>query len=77
MVGMKPRDKEEVKPTAEKSKTFGTVSTITTEAIQDDDQVKHGATANHGATGNHETTTSRVGRFDGEVRSSRQKTEVQ
>ena len=32
---MKPREKEEVVPTTEKSKTFGTVSAITTEAKQD------------------------------------------
>ena len=58
MVGMKPRDKEEVEPTSEKGKTFGTVSTTTTEAIQNDEQIKHGATASHGATANHEKTTS-------------------
>ena len=57
MVGMKSRDIVEEEPKAEKGKTFGTVSTITTEANQDDDQVKHGATANHGATTDHETTT--------------------
>ena len=58
MVGMKSRDivKEEQK--AEKGKTFGTVSTRTTEANQDDDQAKHGAKASHGATADHETTTS-------------------
>ena len=50
MVGMKPRDKKEVEPTAEKGKTFGTVSTITTEAIQNNEQIKHGATANHEKT---------------------------
>ena len=32
MVGMKPREKEEVILTTEKSKTFGTVSAITAEA---------------------------------------------
>ena len=58
MVGMKPRDKEEVKPTAEKGKTFGTVSTITTEVIQNDEQRKYGATANRGATASHEKTAS-------------------
>ena len=42
-VGMKPRDKEEVEPTAEKGKTFGTVTTITTE-------VKHGAKVKHETT---------------------------
>ena len=47
MVRMKPREKEEVVQTTEKSKTFGTVSAITTEAKQDDEQVKSGATANH------------------------------
>ena len=47
MVGVKPREKEEVLQTTEKSKTFGTVSAITTEAKHDDEQVKSGATANH------------------------------
>ena len=32
MVGMKPREKEELTTMTEKGKTFGTVSTITTEA---------------------------------------------
>ena len=58
MVGMKSRDIVEEEPKAEKGKTFGTVSTITTEANQDDDQAKHGATASHGATADHETTTA-------------------
>ena len=44
---MKTKEKEEVVPTTEKSKTFGTVSAITTEARQDDEQIKIGATANH------------------------------
>ena len=47
MVGMKPREKEEVVQTNAKSKTFGTVSAITTEAKQDDEQIKSGARANH------------------------------
>ena len=55
--GMKSRDIVEEEPTAEKGKTFGTVSTITKEANQDDDQVKHGATASRGAFADHETTT--------------------
>ena len=50
MVGMKPREKEVVVTTTEKSKAFGTVSAITTEAKQDDEQVKRGATANHEKT---------------------------
>ena len=40
----------EEEPKAEKGKTFGKVSTITTEANQDDDQVKHGAAADHETT---------------------------
>ena len=32
MVGMKPREKEELTTTTEKGKNFGTISTITTEA---------------------------------------------
>ena len=57
MVGMKTRDTVEDETKAEKGKTFGTVSTITTEANQGDDQVKNGSTASHGATADHETTT--------------------
>ena len=50
MVGMKPREKEEVVLKTEKSKTFGTVSAKTTAAKQDDEQIKRGATANHEKT---------------------------
>ena len=50
MVGMKPREKEEVIPTTEKGKIFETVSAITTEAKQDEEQVTHGATANQEKT---------------------------
>ena len=50
MVGMKPREKKEVVQTTEKSKTFGTVSAITTEAKQDDEKIKCGAIANHEKT---------------------------
>ena len=39
MVGMKPREKEEVIAATEKGKTFGTVSTITTESKQDKEQL--------------------------------------
>ena len=46
MVGMKPKEKEEVIPTTKKGKSFGTVSAITTEARQDEEQVTHGASAN-------------------------------
>ena len=57
MVGMKSRDVAAEESKAEKGRTFGTVSTITTEANQDDDQVKKGAVATDGATPNHEKTT--------------------
>ena len=46
MVGMKPRDKEEATAATDKSKTFGTVSTITKEAGQEKEQVTEG-TAGH------------------------------
>ena len=58
MVGMKSRDIVTGEPKAEKGKTFGTVSTKTTEANQDEDQVKQGAAANNMAKADHETTTS-------------------
>ena len=60
MVGMKPREKEEVAPTTEKGKTFGTVSAITTEANRDElgATANHEATVNEGATANQEKTTS-------------------
>ena len=48
MVGMKSRDIVEEEQKAGKGKTFGTVSTRTTEANRDDYQAKHGATASHG-----------------------------
>ena len=57
MVGIKSRDIVTGEPKAEKGKTFGTVSTITTESNQDDDQVKQGAAANNMAKVDHETTT--------------------
>ena len=58
MVGMKSRDIVTEEPKAEKGKTFGTVSTTTTEANHADDQVKQKAAANNTAKANHETTTS-------------------
>ena len=42
-VGTKPKEKEAVILTTEKGKTFGTVSAITTEAKQNEEQVTHGA----------------------------------
>ena len=57
MVGMKSRDVVAEEPKAEKGKTFGTVSTITTEANQVDDQIKQGAAASDRATPNYEKKT--------------------
>ena len=57
MVGMKSRDAAAEETKAEKGRTFGTVSTITTEANQDEDQVKQGTADTDGATLNHEKTT--------------------
>ena len=84
MVVMKSRDIVEEEPKAEKGKTFGTVSTITTEANQDDDQVKHGATASHGATADHEATTplelgdltAKLDQIDKKLKSSEEDREV-
>ena len=45
-VGMKPREKEEITTVTEKSRTLGTVSAITTEANQENEQVTEG-TADH------------------------------
>ena len=50
IVGMKPKEKEEVIPTTENGETFGTVSAITTEAKQDEEQVTYGAMANQEKT---------------------------
>ena len=58
MVGMKSRDIVAEESKAEKGKTFGTVSTKTTDTDQNEDQVRPGATANNRATVDHETTTS-------------------
>ena len=57
MVGMKPKEKEEVIPTTEKGKTCGTVFAITTEAKQDEEQITHRATANQEKTTSLELAT--------------------
>ena len=46
MVGMKPKEKEEKIAATEKSKTFRTVSAITTATRQDEEQVTQKATVN-------------------------------
>ena len=47
---MKSRDIVEEEQKTEKGKTFGTVSTRTTESNREEDQAKHGATADHETT---------------------------
>ena len=58
MVGMKPKEKEEVIPASEKGKTFGRVSSIITEANQDEEQVTQAATANRDKQTMETKTTS-------------------
>ena len=58
MVGMKPREKDEIAPTTEKGKTFGTVSAVATEDNQDDDRGDLVATARHEATVESRTTAN-------------------
>ena len=60
-VGMKTRDIVTEEPKAEKGKTFGTVSTKTTDTDQNEDQVRPGAAANNRATADHETTSLDLG----------------
>ena len=45
MVGIKPGEKEEITAVTEKSKSFGTISTITTETRKDKEEATQGATA--------------------------------
>ena len=61
MVGMKSRDAAAEEPKAEKGKTFGTVSTKTTDTDQNEDQIRPGTPANNRATTDHETTTLELG----------------
>ena len=61
MAGMKPRDAAAEEPKAEKGKTFGTVSTKTTDSDQNEDQFRRGTAANNRATTDHETTTLELG----------------
>ena len=61
MVGMKSRDAAAEEPKAEKGKTFGTVSTKTTDTDQNEDQIRPGTAANNRAAADHETTTLELG----------------
>ena len=57
MVGMKWKDAAVEETKAEKSKTFGTVSTRTTDTDQNEDQKKPGTTTDYRTTTDHGTTT--------------------
>ena len=61
MVGMKSRNAVAEELKAERSKTFGTVLTKTTEADQSEDQVRPSAADNNRATADHETTSLELG----------------
>ena len=61
MVGMKSRDAAAEEPKAEKGKTFGTVSTKTTDTDQNEDQIRPGTAANNRATTDYEKTTLELG----------------
>ena len=84
MVGMKSRDVVAEEPKAEKGKTFGTVSTITAEVNQDDDQVKQGAAASNRTKADHETTTpielgdlmAKLDQYDKKIKHSEEDREV-
>ena len=58
MVGMKPREKEEITAVTEKSKTFGIVSTITTETRKDKEEVTQEAAASEDKRADETKTTS-------------------
>ena len=58
---MKSRDATAEEPKAEKGKTFGTVSTKTTDTDQNEDQIRPGTAANNRAAADHETTTLELG----------------
>ena len=73
MVGMKPRDKEEATTATDKSKTFGTVSAITTEAGQEKEQVTAGNPVRHLAESKAPLVELGI---DAKVRTDVQKTKV-
>ena len=58
MIGMKPREKDEIAPTIEKGKTLGTVSAVAIEDNRDDDHADPVATASHEATAENGTTAN-------------------
>ena len=61
MVGMKSRDAAVEETKAEKGKTFGTVSTRTTDTDQNEEQIRPGTATNNRTTTDHGTTTLELG----------------
>ena len=61
MVVMKPREKEETTKVTEKSKTFGTVSTITTEARKEKEEATQEATASQDKADGTKRTSAVLG----------------
>ena len=58
MVGMKPKVKEEITAVIEKSKTFGTVSTITTETRKEKEEATQEAAVSEDERAKETRTTS-------------------
>ena len=61
MVGMKSTDAAVEETKAEKGKTFGTVSTRTTDTDQNEDQIRPGTATNNRTTTDHGTATLELG----------------
>ena len=61
MVGMKSRDAAVEETKAEKGKTFGTVSTRTTDIDQNEDQIRPGTATNNRTTTDHGAATLELG----------------
>ena len=61
MVGMKSRDASVEETKAEKGKTFGTVSTRTTDDDQNEDQIRSGTATNNKTTTDHGIATLELG----------------
>ena len=61
MVGMKSRDAVVEETKAEKGKTFGTVSTRTTDTDQNEDQIRPGTATDNRTTTDHGTATLELG----------------
>ena len=77
MVGIKTKENVTEEPKAERARTFGTVSTKTTEANPREEQTKAEATAEERPTADHEEATLELGDLMAKTESDRQKAEAQ